>query len=153
MQMTLEKVNVAGDVVGTAMTLEVLGGTGPAGPPGPAGGAMLGLPANGAISGHKAVCNNNGSAIYADSSDTTTAHTFVGISYNAAADGDTVSIVTAGPTTETSWDWTPQQPVYVGIGGNLTQTAPTSGYIRRIGFAQNATTIFVQPSQPIILGV
>ena len=152
MKMTVEQVNSAGEVTGQSMVLEVLGGTGPAGPPGPAGGDMLDLPASGAISGHKAICNNGGSAVYADSTDPSTAHTLVGVSYNAAADGDTVSIVTVGPVTEVSWSWTPQQPIYIGTGGNLTQTAPTSGYIRRIGFAETATTVFVQPSQPLFLG-
>jgi hypothetical protein len=152
MKMTVEQVNSEGLVAGQSMTLEVIGGTGPAGPPGPAGGDMLDLPANGAIGGHKAICNDNGSAIYADNTDLSTAHTFVGISYNAAADGDTVSIVTAGPVTEVIWSWTPQQPIYIGTGGNLTQTAPTSGYVRRIGFAETATTVFVQPSQPLFLG-
>jgi len=152
MKMIVEQVNSEGLVAGQSMTLEVIGGTGPAGPPGPAGGDMLDLPANGAIGGHKAICNDNGSAIYADNTDLSTAHTFVGISYNAAADGDTVSIVTARAVTEVTWNWTPQQPIYIGKDGTLTQAAPTSGYIRRIGFAQTATTVFVQPSQPLFLG-
>lgn len=150
--MLVEQVTSAGDSVGQSMTLELIGGTGPAGPPGPAGGSMLDLPASGTIGGHKAVCNSNGSAVYADHTDSSTAHTLVGISYNAAADGDTVSIVTGGPVIEPTWSWTPQQPLYVGTGGNLTQTAPTSGYIRRIGFAQTSTTVFVQIFQPLFLG-
>jgi hypothetical protein len=152
MKMTVEQVNSAGEVTGQSMVLEVLGGTGPAGPPGPAGGDMLDLPARGAIGGHRAICNDNGAATYADNTDISTAHTFVGISYNAASDSDIVNIVTAGPVTEATWNWTPKQPIYIGTNGTLTQTAPTSGYIRRIGFAQTSTTVYVQPSQPLFIG-
>ncbi len=110
------------------------------------------LTASGSIGGSRVICDTSGLATYADSSDITTAHNIRGISSNAAADGDAVTVVTAGAITEVSWAWTPKQPVYVSTAGTLTQTPPSTGYIRKIGFAESSTTIVVQDSQPIILG-
>jgi len=128
------------------------GSQGTQGPQGDPGDSVI-LTASGSIGGSRVICNTNGIATYADSSDVGTAHNISGISFNAAADGDPVTVITGGPITEVSWAWAPTLPVYVGTTGLLTQTPPINGYIRKIGFAQSATTVIVQEFQPIILGV
>jgi len=110
------------------------------------------LRASGSIGGSRIVCNTGGVATYADSSDVGTAHNISGISSNAATTGGDVTVITEGPITESSWSWIPGQPIYVSTNGLLAQTSPASGYVRKIGFAQSATTIIVQTFQPIILG-
>jgi hypothetical protein len=112
---------------------------------------MLELVASGSISGHRAVCDASGLAVYADHS-TETAHSLVGVSYNAAITGGTVNVVTAGPLSDPAFSFIPGLPIYVGVAGALVQTAPTFGYIRRVGFARDATTVVVQIAQPIMIG-
>lgn len=144
------RITITPDVVDTATV--TIKNTGPQGPPGPAGNAMVDLVASGPISGHRAICDASGLAIYADPTSDSTAHNLVGVSYGAAVDGGTVSVVTLGPLADPAFSFTPGLPVYVGPGGTLVQTPPAGGYIRRIGYARDATTLYIQISQPIIKG-
>lgn len=161
MNLTLEQVDESMILIGQRLSidfgeqqsllLEINGGRGPQGPPGPSG-AMLELVASGSISGHRAVCDASGLAVYADHSTEETAHSLVGVSYNAAITGGTVNVVTAGPLSDPAFSFIPGLPIYVGVAGALVQTAPTFGYIRRVGFARDATTVVVQIAQPIMIG-
>ena len=67
----------------------------------------------------------------------------------ASAPGQAVTVRRRGAVTEAAWAWD-EGPVYVGDGGELTQTVPPSGWLCQIGVAINATTVDIDP-QPIIL--
>jgi hypothetical protein len=108
--------------------------------------------ADGTISGHRVVrATADGKVGYASSANPGDAQLIIGISMNAAADGDTVNVHYIGPITEPSWAWAPNMPVYCGIDGALTQTPPTSGFILIIGAAISATAIFFDQKIAIIL--
>lgn len=96
-----------------------------------------------ALSGHRAVRFNAGSAFYADRTAANAAHA-AGITTGAAAMGAAVGVQIDGELTEPSWTWAPG-PVWLGLTGFLTQVIPTSGSIVRIGTAKTATTIIVEP--------
>lgn len=76
----------------------------------------------------------------------------IGVSSNAGATNDIIQIGDLGQTVNASWAWVIGQPVYIGPMGVLTQTYPTSGvaFIRVIGFANSATSIYVEIQPPII---
>ena len=104
-----------------------------------------------ALGGHRAVVlNGSGQAIYADRSTPSHAHKVLGITTGAASSGASVTIRTRGEMTEGSWAWTLDQPIFLSTSGLLTQTAPTSGFVARIGFPINATTIYIDIHQTIV---
>lgn len=110
------------------------------------------LPAAGPISGHRALAaTGDGHVRYASSAVLTDAHAVLGISLNAAADGAMVSIQHGGQIVEPSWNWTPQQPIFCGENGVLTQTAPTAGFVLIIATALSPTAIAVGIKQPIVI--
>jgi hypothetical protein len=44
---------------------------------------------------------------------------------------------------------TPSMPVYVGLNGELTQSAPAHSFVLRVGFARSPTTLFINPGSPV----
>ena len=104
--------------------------------------------------GGQRVCiiNTLGQADYA--TNTTASHKWlsVAISVGAASSGATVTLRTTGLLTEPSWAWTAGLPVYLSTTGLLSQTAPVSpAFLRVVGVATSATTIFIQPQPAIAL--
>lgn len=91
-----------------------------------------------------------GEVVYATTTDTATRHA-IGISTNAVTAGQDVNIHTSGPLTDASWSWTCPAPVYVGVNGALTQTAPTTGFNSCVGIAIAADTIDVSIHPSILL--
>lgn len=86
------------------------------------------------LSGHRAIyIGSNDQARLADPS-TSVENPPVGITLGAALIGGLVPIRTSGLATETSWNWLPG-PIYLGANGTLTQIAPSSGAIVRMGTA------------------
>lgn len=135
-------------VATTVVTLD-FSGVGPAGPPGtpgPAGGSALKTAAV-AIGGHRAVAfRSDGQIEYANNLTDNHKHVSVGVTTGAVAAGDTVTVLSLGEITETSWAWTPSQLVFIGPNGVLTQTPPTApAWLRAIGAAVTPTTLFVNP--------
>ncbi len=57
-------------------------------------------------------------------------------------------VTTFGDVSSSTWTWTPNQPVFAGAAGALTQTP--SGYPVIVGYAISATTIRVRPEGPLI---
>lgn len=117
---------------------------GPAGPPGPAGGAALVRVADGPIGGYRVVRSLDAARVgYADSSQPTHGDDTIGITQNAAIDGDNITVVTQGPISFNGWALTPGAPIYLGTNGLITQNAPETGFVQTIGHAEDATTVFV----------
>lgn len=109
------------------------------------------FPAGAALGGNRALRLAAGKAAYADSGAPGHANLVLGISRNAAALNSPVAIQTGGLMTEPSWTWTPDQPVFCGSEGVLTQASPASGFALIVGVAVSATQILIEAKMPILL--
>ena len=69
---------------------------------------------------------------------------YAGVTRKAIASGQNMSLVRSGILTEGGWTWIPNQPIFIGTAGVLTQVL-TSNAIRRIGLAVSATQIYFDP--------
>ena len=108
--------------------------------------------ADGTLSGHRAVrVTTSGKVGYVDSTDATQAGEVIGITLNAAVDGDPVSLAVVGEVDEPSFTFSPG-PIYFDSIGRLTQVPPVSGFIQQIAVALSATQIVVQIGPPVVLG-
>lgn len=108
--------------------------------------------ASGAIGGHRIVCSlNSTQAEYATNTDLNKSRSVLGITQGAVVDGELLTIQSAGEITEGSWNWIPQQFVYLSTNGLLTQSAPTIGFLLIIGFAVSSTKILLNIGHPISL--
>jgi hypothetical protein len=123
------------------------GNTGATGATGPAanGSGDVFLNAAAALSGHLVVVTNaNGDVAAADP--TIAAHGFavLGITRGAASSGAQATVATSGTIDHSGWTWTPNEPVFLGASGSLTQT-PFSGavFLKVMGLALSATRISV----------
>lgn len=117
------------------------------GPQGPAGSVGYTGVAGEDLSGQRVVTARDGLLYYADqASDVDIA----GITTGAALAGESVTLVPMGKVTEPSWAWT-KGAVYLGTNGHLTQEAPMTGYLVRLGWAMDAHTILLQPEQALKL--
>lgn len=139
----------------TINTVVVSGGAqGPQGIPGESAALTNALAAIN-LSGHRGiVLNSSGQALYADNNTPAHASKFVGITQGAVVAGSNATIQRFGEITEPSWSWTPDQPVYLGANGLITQTMPTAASAKFsliIGVAQTATKIYLNPMPPIFI--
>lgn len=125
------------------------------GPPGPAGSPAgpASYEAGEAISGHTAVSVDDSGLIAAtDPADPSSVHRCIGITIGAVASGDTTDVSTIGAVDEGSWAWMPGVPVWVGVGGTLTQSVPIApALMLEIGVALTATSLFVRTRSPLAL--
>ena len=139
-----------------AFTSEAQGPPGPAGPPGSGGASdIVTLPAKGSISGHRIVRvikDGVDRVEHADASTLLDSHVVLGLSLNAAIDGDPVSVQTTGIVEEPSWSWTPGGVLYCGGDGALTQTYdPAWAWAVIVGAAFSATSILIRIRTAIVL--
>lgn len=108
--------------------------------------------ADGAIGGHRVMSPTTGGRVgYASSSNVADANTVLGISRGAALDGAILQVQNGGLMTESSWSWTVDQPIFCGVNGVLTQTAPTVGFQLIVGVATSATSMAIGIRQPILV--
>lgn len=126
------------------------------GPPGPGGSATLTqtLTAGEILGGHRCVTlGSDGLAYYADNQSTPVPNGALWITLHAALAGADVLVATYGPVTEPSWSWVPNRPVFLGITGLLTQTAPVPPAVFRaeVGMAQAADTLHVTRFPSVVL--
>lgn len=125
------------------VTITSVAKQGPEGIPGPSGAATLACTAGANLSGDRIVTyDSSGKVVYA-SCDAVSALTVLGITLAAAAADDSVSVQSYGQISEPSWSWIPLEPVYLSTNGTITQTAPTSGYCVRLGWAVDAHTLML----------
>jgi hypothetical protein len=75
----------------------------------------------------------------------------IGVSINAASNGQMVTVQQKGILQDPSWNWTPNQPIFVGSMGILTNTPPTSIATRQVGVALSATAILIDISDLILM--
>lgn len=121
---------------------------------GPAGASFIYVDyvAGVALGGHRAVVlDASEQAVYADKDTLTDRDKVIGITTGASIMGATAQIQTAGELTEPSWSWTAGDTIYLGTNGLLSNAAPVTGFVLKIGFAISPTKIFISIKQPIIL--
>lgn len=73
-----------------------------------------------------------------------------------AIHGSNATVRSLGPVTNPAWTWTPLQPIYLGNGGELTQTTPdssTCAFLLSVGVALTGTTMWVRIGEPIYFGI
>lgn len=105
-----------------------------------------------AIGGHRAVViDASGLAWYADRATADNMLRIAGITQGAVILGDSAVITVKGKLVEPTWAWTPYLPIFLEHSGLLTQTPPTDGFQIVLGTALNPTTIFVNPSAPLVI--
>ena len=122
---------------------------GPAGPPGADGDGAITLLASGALGGHRLVAADGaGGVTYASCDDPTDLPAVLGMTLHAAASGAAIAIRRVGEVEESSWSWTPGQPVYLGLAGVPTQTLPPTALFGLIvGIPTSPTTLFMTPRE------
>ena len=101
------------------------------------------------IHGRRAVSSDLSTVYHPDLSVPVDAVRVIGISTQAGTVGSMVGVQTSGPMTNASWSWA-AGPVYVDDDGVLTQTAPTAGWVVRIGTAIATDTIDINVMLPIL---
>lgn len=135
-------------------TIEVCrqGPPGPQGIPGPVG-SQFSVTAAVPLGGHRVIAlNADRKGVYADQADVL-ATTVVGFSASAAVVGDGVMLVQSGPLEYPAGGLTPEQPVFLGSDGLITQTPPSSGWLLRVGTALATDYIAVDIGPAYWLGV
>lgn len=101
-------------------------------------------------SGHKIVYGaGSNTALLASSNDLVNSDNVLGMTVNATAAGETAQVQTYGPITEPGWNWTEGEPLFLVLNGLMSHTPPDSGVIIQIGFAESATSIFIDIDSPI----
>lgn len=141
---------------GQVVAVPVPGIPGPPGPPG--SGAATQVTATGtageALGGHRVVTRDAGGAfVYASSDNPAHAGLPLYLTTSAALAGAAVTVVAEGEVVEGSWSWTPG-PLYLGVGGLLTQTPPTSpasAFLAQVGYAGTATRVYVDRETSVVL--
>lgn len=130
---------------------DVIRETGPRGLPGASGtngsngrdGGTITRIAGEAIGGHRVVRVVSGKSYYVNQNDDDQVTAAIGVTTGAAdADAEQV-IVLSGEVTESSWNWTPGQPLYLNGIGELSHSVPQTGAVRQIAIAESETTIIV----------
>ncbi|CAK0775929.1 hypothetical protein CCP3SC1_70069 [Gammaproteobacteria bacterium] len=88
-----------------------------------------------------------------DGSDTDTASLgyAIGMTLNAAIQGDMIRVAISGKISEPSWSFTTGR-IYAFEGGAFTQTLPSTGAMICVGRALSNTEMYFQPQPTIILG-
>lgn len=139
-------------------TVEVItagpqGRRGEAGPIGPAGGNVLALPAATTLGGHRVVrSTGNGMCGYASAADLTHGDDVLGVTLGAVTVGANANVQVAGEVIEPSWSWTPQEPVFLGLDGVLTQDPLSDdvvAFLLVIGFATAPDALMLRIEAPI----
>lgn len=104
-----------------------------------------------AIGGHRGIAIDNNIAYYLDNTVPGQITKPMGISINASAINENITVIFYGELTEALWNWELDKPIYVSQNGVLTQTCPGSGWIRVMARPITAKKIFVNPEKIVIL--
>jgi len=84
------------------------------------------------ISALKVVYMNAGKAYIASSGELSQANRVIGVAVDACTVGHSGRIRKQGYMKDNSWHWQLDKPIFLGINGALTQTAPVSGFVCQI---------------------
>lgn len=98
--------------------------------------------AGGTIHGGRVVRSDNGLIYAVDNTDDTHAAQVVGVALNAATSGNPVTVRAVGYMEDGTWTWA-NGVIYCGAAGQLTQTAPVTGWFLEVARVVNSTKIFI----------
>lgn len=94
------------------------------------------------IDAYKAVTvNSTGQAVLASSDNVAHQDRVVGITTTS---GSVVTVKSSGSLTNAQWNWVVNNPVFLGLNGELTQQPFTGVITQQLGFAKTPTSIFVR---------
>jgi hypothetical protein len=103
-----------------------------------------------AMSGQRAVRRRpDGLIEYASAANADDAFPLVGISAQAADAGGAVIVQSGDDMVEPSWNWTPGEPVFVGVDGVLTQAPPGLAFEMSVGTAIDAHRLQIRLGVPV----
>lgn len=121
------------------------------GPPGPPGFRVQEFPAGSNISGHKVVGLDQDGTLFTPSTlQRSHMGSVVGITVNATSQGQLATVKSDGSISHAGWSWTPNEPVFLGDEGTLTQvTPPGATWLQVVGWARSATLMVVSLQPPI----
>lgn len=104
------------------------------------------------MSGHRVVTTDDaGLLVYADHDDMTQLNRRLFLLENAWSAGDLATAVASGPSYESSWSWDPNRAIFLGSEGQLTQTPPSTGYLRKVAAVAEVHGIWFDPQPAIVL--
>lgn len=112
------------------------------------------LPAPTPIGGYRVVRRISGGIEYADASILGHLNSVIGLTTSAIGSGFSGQVITLGDIEESSWNWTPNLPLFLGLNGLLTQVVPTisdSVFSLMLGKAITSKKIYFQIHEPYIL--
>ena len=133
------------------LTFHEVWSTGDLPPPLPSGGNSATRAAGETLSALRAVYERAGRVYALNALDPTApASLFLGITVTAAAAGAPVVVQRDGTLDDPSFDWA-EGPVYVGLGGRLTQVYPETGWELVVGASPEPTRLNVDFDEPVLL--
>ena len=100
------------------------------------------------VSSSRVVSYDGTNISYASNDNSASAYTVVGVTRQA---GTSVYVVREGELTDLSFSFTPNSPVFLGLNGALTQTAPSSGFVLQVAVALTTTKIQIGVDDPIFI--
>ena len=149
---SLASQQLVGVTVSNPSTTLILG-VGVPGQKGDAGSSVATYTAASAVSGHVIVTvNSSGQAIPADPTNLAHSAAILGITQNAASGGGSLNVQNSGYMSHSGWNFTPQQPVFLGTMGAISQTVPSGAlFSKAVGVAVSATSMVISLQPAIIL--
>ncbi|MEO5363964.1 MAG: hypothetical protein H7838_10130 [Magnetococcus sp. DMHC-8] len=108
-----------------------------------------------ALDGHRVVAmNSQGRVVHADHGTASHAGQVYGMTLTSALTGGPVPVRSFGVLEDSNWRWDLSSglSLFLSTNGILTQTAPASGFVCRVGYLVSPTRIFIdiQPSIDLI---
>jgi hypothetical protein len=76
-------------------------------------------------------------------------NSLIGLAKQTGNTGETISVFEDEIFTNSTWSWTPNKPVFLGLNGTLTQTPVGVAYLQQVGIAISPTSIIIRISQPL----
>lgn len=147
----MEEIHVVEEVVEVVEVVE----RGEQGPPGASGDSTTTKTAAEIIGVYEAVrLTTSGTVEVCDPAVEADIDTLLGVATQSVSATVPLVVRVHGEITDLGWAWTPGGPLYLGVGGALTQTLPAEGTVAalvRMGFAITATVIRIDIQRPIYL--
>jgi hypothetical protein len=93
----------------------------------------------------------DGTAHCADGENPTHAGLVVGITAEARAAGQPVTIQVAGEITNPSWDLDAGEIYYLALAGTISRMPPSRGFWQKVGTSKDRTTLIIKLSEPVLV--
>tara|TARA_R110002153_G_scaffold136399_2_gene286298 strand:+ start:2219 stop:2704 length:486 start_codon:yes stop_codon:yes gene_type:complete len=107
--------------------------------------------ADGVVSAIRAIYKTLNGIAHGEADTTYDQATIIGISITGATDGNRVKYQIDGRLEDSSFAFPLNDPLYLGLDGNITNIPPISGHRTRLGTSLGIGTIQIEIEEPIIL--